>query len=65
MNLYQVTLVSSEDSGSYLNEFVVAGSEIEAEDTVLSKYRGGLDRKDISATLVEVDGYTISIMPNN
>ncbi|EJW14069.1 hypothetical protein M5X00_26390 [Paenibacillus alvei] len=64
MNLYYVTYETSDDSSGYLQEFVVASSESGAEDAIINKFRGsGLSKNDIVATLVEVDGYTICVMP--
>lgn len=63
MNLYYVTYACWDES-SYLEEFVVASSESDAEDAIINKFRGsGLNRNDIVATLVEVEGYTIHITP--
>lgn len=64
MDLYYVSYASSDDSSGYLHEFVVASSESEAEDAVIKMYRGsGLSKNDIVATLVEVEGYAISVTP--
>ena len=61
--LYQVSDACPEDSNNYLNEFVVASSETEAEDKVISMYGGGLSRDSISALQIEVDGYDITLTP--
>jgi hypothetical protein len=64
MNLYYVTYETSDDSSGYLQEFIVANSESEAEDGVINKFRGsGLRKEHIVATLVEVEGYVIQVTP--
>jgi hypothetical protein len=64
MNLYYVTYETSDDSSGYLQEFIVANSESEAEDGVLNKFQGsGLRKEHIVATLVEVEGYVIQVTP--
>lgn len=47
MNLYHVIYASSDDSSGFLDEFVVANNESEAEDIVLRKYRGSGLEKDM------------------
>lgn len=64
MNLYYVTYETSDDSSGYLQEFIVANSESDAEDGVLNKFPGsGLRKEHIVATLVEVEGYVIQVTP--
>ena len=64
MNLYSVTAETNDDSSGYIRDFIVADSEDEAENKWLNKYRGsGYDKKHITATLIEVEGYAIHATP--
>lgn len=63
MNLYYVTIETNDDSSGYIRDFIVANSEDEAENKWLHMCRGsGYSKKQIIATLVEVDGYAIHVV---